>query len=332
MPGSRIQIAALLVLCAVGAELLAAYGDTTGDVGGIAFSVVFFAGLYGAPALLAREVARRRGWGWGPLLWLCLGLGVTQACLIDQSLFAEDYMGYEGWEAMREATYLPALGFSAGNVLTFIGGHVIFSFGAPVALAEQWRPRTADSPWLGRTGVVLSPIAYLLTAGMIVADPESRTASPAQLAGAVAVVLACVAAAVVTGSRSSAVSARPPTRVWVVFLAALPLAAAGEYLGGEGWARLAMGALAMAGIALLLRTAGRGRWRSVHVAAVGFAYLLVRGVLAFTYYPLLGHVDAAPKYAHNTVMLLVVLAAGWFAYRARSGRTSARGAAAEVSS
>jgi hypothetical protein len=89
------QIVGLLGLSAIGAELLAAYGDSTGDPGGVAFALVFFAALYGAPVLLARDLVRRRGWGWPSLLLLCAALGVTQACLIDQSLFSADYQGYE---------------------------------------------------------------------------------------------------------------------------------------------------------------------------------------------------------------------------------------------
>ena len=53
------QIGGLLVLSAIGAELLAAYDDTTGRPGELLFVVVFFAALYGAPALLIRELARR---------------------------------------------------------------------------------------------------------------------------------------------------------------------------------------------------------------------------------------------------------------------------------
>ncbi|UEA84060.1 hypothetical protein [Tsukamurella paurometabola] len=332
MRSARMQIVGLLVLCAVCAELIAAYGDTTGDIGGVAFSTVFFAGLYGAPALLAREVARRRGWGWGALLWLYLGLGVAQACLIDQSLFAQDYMGYQGWEAMRAEAYLPALGFSAANAFTFIGGHLIFSFGAPVALAERWRPRTADRPWLGRMGLVVAAVAYAATAGMIAADPESHSASAGQLAGAAAVVFACFAAAAVTGTRRSGATVRRLAPVWVVFLAAIPLAVAAEYVGGEGWVGLTVGVLALGGVGVLLRYAGGGRWRSPHVAAAGFAFLLVRGVLAFTYYPLLGHVDAGPKYVHNVAMLLIVVAAGAAAHRARPDRARVPASSAEISS
>ena len=45
--------------------------------------------------------------------------------------------------------------------------------------------------------------------------------------------------------------------------------------------------------------------------------LLSRGVLAFTYYPLLGETSAVRKYAHNVTMLAIVVALGWLALRPR---------------
>jgi hypothetical protein len=55
------QVAGLLVLSAIAAELLQAYDDSTGRFGVLLVVVVFFAALYGAPALLIRELARRMG-------------------------------------------------------------------------------------------------------------------------------------------------------------------------------------------------------------------------------------------------------------------------------
>jgi hypothetical protein len=42
---------------------------------------------------------------------------------------------------------------------------------------------------------------------------------------------------------------------------------------------------------------------------------LARGLLAFTYFPLAGDVAPGPKYAHNVLMLVLVLGAGWLALR-----------------
>ena len=167
----------------MGAELLSAYSDTTGDPGGVAFSLVFFAALYGAPALLVRELARRRGWGWPSMLLAFAALGVAQACLIDQSMFSVDYQAYEGWEETRAATLVPGLGISAFNAFNFVVGHMIFSFAAPVALVEAWHPERAHEPWLTGRGLVLAALAYLGAAALILADPTSHSGTAVQLDG-----------------------------------------------------------------------------------------------------------------------------------------------------
>lgn len=316
------QVLCLAALCAVGSELLAAYGADTGNVPAVLFSLVFFMGLYGAPALLAREVARRAGWGWPSLLLLFLALGIAQACLIDQSLFAEDYKGYEGWAESRRSTFIPALSISAFNAYNFILGHVIYSFGAPVAIAEAWRPQRAAKSWLGPFGLSVATVAYLGTALLIVLDPESRNASAPQLITSIVLVLACIAAAAWAGRRSErrpragADSAAPS--VGRVFGVTFALVVVGTF-AEENWSGFALGIATTALVAAFAWWgAGRPGWGLRHAAAVGVAYLVSRGLFAFTYFPLAGEIEAIPKYAHNVVMLAVVLVAAWLAVRKRS--------------
>lgn len=157
------------------------YAAETGDPGAVAVQLVFFAALYGAPAVLVRDLVRRVGWGWPSLLVLCAALGLVQAGLIDQPLFAVDYGGYDGWEELREPTLIPALDLSVFMLHAFVMGHVLFSFAAPLALAEAWRPSRARRPWLGRVGTAVAVLAYLLVAAMIVSDLGSHGATSAQL-------------------------------------------------------------------------------------------------------------------------------------------------------
>ncbi|ATQ44973.1 hypothetical protein CSW64_10975 [Caulobacter mirabilis] len=317
-----VQVFGLAALSAIGAELLTAYADGTGDFGATLFALVFFMALYGAPALLARELARRAGWGWPSLLLLCAALGVAQACVIDQSLFAEHYGGYEGWEEARQATFLPALGVSAGNVHNFIVGHVVFSFGAPIAVAEAWRPDRARTAWLSPLGMGFAALAYLGAALLILLDPQSHSASPIQLAASVAVVAGCIALAWVIGRRSAG-SEGPRMGAgrrlgWISVLVVAFVLATAANLAGEGWLGFAVGVSATALIAALAGWGGgRPAWSIRHAAAVGMGFLLSRGVLAFTYYPLAGEVGAVAKYTHNVVMLGLVLAAGGFALSRR---------------
>lgn len=279
---------------------------------------MFFAALYGAPALLARELVRRAGWGWPSLLLLSATLGIAQACLIDQSLFSADYQGYDGWEVSRRAAFVPALSISANQAFNFIIGHVIFSFAAPIAIAEAWQPERATQPWLGRSGVIIAGFCYLAAALMILADPASHNASATQLAISAALVILCVLTAWRVGwrlpSRIARAGSRGPWRTFGILLVPA-LAFASDPLG-ENWGGLALNAAIATGIAAFVGwRAQRPGWGVQDAAAVALAFLFARGALAFTYFPLAGEVPPFAKYAHNIVMLAIILIAGWFALR-----------------
>lgn len=72
---------------------------------------------------------------------------------------------------------------------------------------------------------------------------------------------------------------------------------------------------AAAGAGLLRRTSTSTTWTYRHSAAAGCGLLLARGLLAIVGDPVGGEVTPALKYTHNVVMLVVVVAAGWYALR-----------------
>lgn len=325
---STTQALCLVVLCAVGSELLAAYADSTGDVPALLFAVVFFGALYGAPALLAREVVRRAGWGWPSLLLLALALGIAQACLIDQSLFSENYYGYEGWAESRQAAYIPVFSISAGQAYNFIIGHVIFSFGAPIALAEAWRPDRARRPWLGPVGIAVAVVAYIGAALLIAFDPESQSASTPQFITSAVLVIVCIAAAWYVGragrARASTVLGQASIKPFPIFaMTFVPALLLASDVFGESWSGFVFNTAITALVgAFVWWRARRQDWSVHHTAAVALAFLICRGMLAFTYFPLAGEVEPIAKYTHNIVMLLVVAVAGWFALRPSWGNHS----------
>jgi len=141
----------LFLLAPITAEYLAAYDDSTGNLGELIGGLFLFAPLYGGAALLIREMTRRTGRGWPTIFLLGLAFGVAQAGLIDHSLFNPAYRDVAGWDEMFQATYVPGVGISL-NPLTFATGHMIFSVAAPIALVEALVPGRARSPWLGRAG------------------------------------------------------------------------------------------------------------------------------------------------------------------------------------
>ncbi|RDE07661.1 hypothetical protein [Pelagibacterium lacus] len=319
------QVLALAALCAVSAELLAAYSDSTGDIGAVLFNLIFFMALYGAPALLMRELARRLRWGWPSLLFLCAALGILQACIIDQAMFAEQYRGYAGWEENRSATYIPAFGISAYNAYNFILGHIIFSFAGPIAIAEAWRPRRASAPWLGPFGMIVAAVCYLGAAALIMFDPSSQSASQTQLVVSWILVAACFVAAALIGRRSTTPQITPTrhSRPLAVLAVTFAVAVLGNF-AGENWIGVAVGLSAtLLILAMIIGMRMRFSWTLQHSAAVALGYLLSRGVLAFFYFPLLGDVEPLPKYLHNVAMLAIVLAAGALALKGQRTRDNA---------
>lgn len=320
------QILALAALCAVSAELLAAYSDSTGDIGAVLFNLIFFMALYGAPALLMRELARRLGWGWPSLLLLCAALGVLQACIIDQSMFAEQYHGYAGWEESRSATLIPEFGISAHNAYNFIIGHIIFSYAGPIAIAEAWRPKRAEAPWLRPFGMIVAAVFYVGSAALIMLDPESQSASQTQLVTSWLLVAACFLAAVLIGRRNVSIRSTPTGRVSPLVVLAVTFAVAVlSNFAGEGWFGVVVGlGSTILILAMIIQLRMRFVWTPRHSAAVALGYLLSRGVLAFTYFPLLGEVEPLPKYLHNVAMLAIVLAAGILALKVGGPRDDAK--------
>lgn len=311
-------------LCGVGAELLSGYGPSTGHLDQVVVAVVFFAALYGAPALLAREVARRRRWGWPSLLSLMAALGVAQCCVIDQSLFSADYQGYDGWQQARELTWVPWLGTSAYNAANFVLGHLIFSFAAPIAVAEAWRPALAHRKWLNGWGIGAALVAYLTSAAMILGDPQSRSASPTQLLVSVGVIAALLGVAAGLRGRGLAVTdtGRRPPGVAVVVVVAAGFGVVVECVPPTWWGVSVYLTAAAVGAGLLWWASTSTVWTWRHGAAVGVGLLLARGLLAIVGDPVGGDVVAVAKYTHNAVMLAVVAAAGWYALH--SVRTSTK--------
>lgn len=309
-----VAIGSLVTLSAIGAELLAAYNDTTGRPLALLGNLVFFALLYGCPALLIRELARRTGRGWPALLLLSAAAGLLQAGVIDQSLFAERYDDVRGWEETVRATYVAPLGVSAYMLQSFVLGHVVFSFSAPIALAEAVRPQLAHRSWLGRRGMIVAAALWLLVAGMILVDSgDAERARAAELLTALAVVAALIAAALRV---DVPLRRAPAARVGRVLVISFLLAAA-HSAAPETWAGVGV-AVAVAAVAAALLA--QRDWGLMRVAAIATGVLLARGVLAFTYYPVVGETSAAQKYGHNVVMLAIVAGAGVYAIRRAAGK------------
>ncbi len=315
-------VATLMLLAPIGAELLAAYGDSTGRPGAVAFALVFFAALYGCPALLAREVAIRTGRGWPAILLFAAALAVLEAGVVDQSVFAEESDLVRGWDESVRRTYVDPLGISAFNALSWVIGHVVYSFAAPIAVAQAIRPGLAWRPWLGRRALVGVTLLWLAAAAVIVADLEPgavHSGTPVEIAAAAVIAAGLVAAAFLTSRRTEPRSGTPS-------MAGIRAAGVGGFvvatalaLPPDTWLGVVLlVAAAMVSAVWLARVARAGRWGLAHTAAAGTGALVSRGTLAFLYQPLVGEVAEPAKYTHNVVMLVTVTALGVYAVRQAS--------------
>ena len=196
---------------------------------------------------------------------------------------------------------------------SFVLGHVVYSFCAPIALAEAMRPAIAHRPWLGRRGIAVATALWLLVAAP--SSPTRDDRAPRR-SPELAVTLVAVAALVVPPSRRPRRAPIANERRGSHHARRSFVAASVHAIAPETWIGVAIAALVAAASGWLLARAARGRdWGLDHVAAVATGALLSRGVLAFFYYPVVGETPAGTKYAHNVVMLLIVAAAGAYAIR-----------------
>ncbi|MDN5763707.1 MAG: hypothetical protein L0H41_15500 [Microlunatus sp.] len=153
--------------------------------------MIMFTVFYGSGAVLIREIARRMGRGWPTILLLALAFGLIEEGVLDQTLFNPHYLGLD----LLAYGYVPALGIGLPWTIFVLSLHVIFSIGAPIAVTEGLFPDPLrgrsvvspqrQAPWLGRAGLVVVGLGYLLGAAAIFAITASTShflASPAQLA------------------------------------------------------------------------------------------------------------------------------------------------------
>ncbi len=155
-------------------------------------SFFFDVGLYGAGAVLIRELVRRGGLGWPEVVWLGVAYGMVEEGLQVQSFFNPHHA-----DLGILAVYGRALGVNWVWAEHLIGFHAVWSITIPIILTELLFPAQRATPWLGNRalkwvawfwgmdvllgfvfwtllfhqsfGYTPPPIPYLVTLGTIIA-------------------------------------------------------------------------------------------------------------------------------------------------------------------
>ncbi|MCG5469792.1 hypothetical protein LADH09A_003727 [Micromonospora sp. LAH09] len=287
--------------------------------------LIFLGPMYGGAAILIRETARHLGAGWPTIVLLAAAFGILQAGLVDQSLFNPDYLDdtqYADTRAAAEATLVPGLEFSLRQAYDFVGNHIVLTICAPIVLIESFLG--ADRrlrPWLGRPGLVVIGVVYLLGSLLIFSDSSGRKdflASPLQLAFATVMVLALVTTALLPRWRRPRLRRvhRAPRPLWVgLAVAVIPL---GANLA-PGWVGVAVALTLAAGTGgLVAYWSARNGWEQRHVLAAGSAGLVMAAAFAYLVPP---YSPASPAAALAgdiavTVVTVTLVAGAWWRLRA----------------
>jgi hypothetical protein len=168
-------------------------------------ALVGFACLNGAGAVLIRELATRRG-AVASLLAGAVAFGVWEEGVLDSSLFDPNAFG-PGWLSYG---YLPAIGTSPPIVVFEIAVDAVFSVLVPIGLTELAFPRRQQRAWLGRGGLAVLGVLFVLgsaaTAAVTVARGHWLASGPELLVALLvaAGLLVVAASAHPVGSTSSA--------------------------------------------------------------------------------------------------------------------------------
>ncbi|MER7586709.1 hypothetical protein ABTW72_04140 [Micromonospora sp. NPDC127501] len=303
--------------------------------------LIFLGPMYGGAAILIRETTRHLGAGWPTIVLLAAAFGVLQAGLVDQSLFNSDFLDdtqYADTRAAAEATLVPGLEFSLRQAFDYVGNHIVLTICAPIVLIESFLGSDRRlRPWLGRSGLAVVTVLYLLGSLLIFASDGGRKnflASPLQLTFAAMVVLALVTTALLphwrrpgrtTGGAWRAAEQREPRRsrraphpLWVGLLIVL------VHLGTDltpGWAGVAIAlGLAAAVGGLVAHWSSGVNWGQRHLLAAGSASVVSAAAFAYLVPP---YSPASPAAALAgdiavTVITVALVGGAWW----RLGRAS----------
>lgn len=260
--------------------------------------------LYGGGALLIREAARRWRLGWPGIILLGIAYAVIEEGLLTRSLFDPDYVGLR----LLDYGFIPSLGIGAYWTVFVLAIHGVWSIAVPISLVEAGS-RRPDVPWLGKVGLTVTAVLFVLGAAVPVAlaGPDLYPLSAAQITWTLITAAALVIAAFLTaGHRREPLPVTPPGP-WAVFATGIAagiafwlpslLAIAGITLEEHvpAWITVAFYLALYASMTLLIlqwsRHTGWGPWHRFALGAAGLITYAWHGFPQPPSFPAPAHVD-----------------------------------------
>ncbi|MDX2969802.1 hypothetical protein [Kribbella solani] len=272
------------------------------------FALLTLAPLYGGGAVLIREVARRRGWGYPSIVILALAYGVIEEGITTQSLFNPDYAGLR----LLDPGHISFLGMGAPWTLMVLGLHTLWSITVPIVVMESLSRRPRE-PWLGKLGLgvygVLFAIGVVATTAFGYTKDPFR-ASAGQNIGVVIAVLVLIALAVRVGRRAPRRSGGNVPSPWLIGAAALVVTSAWMLVNDQvpnGWlcAALTLTIEILAAVAVV-NLSRRTSWTRLHTLAAAGAAMLTYAWHAFPESPVFGASHTADLIGNAVFALLAI--------------------------
>ena len=125
-------------------------------------ALIVLAPMYGGGALLIREVVRRTGRGWPSILLLGMAYAIFEEAYTTQSLFNPNYLKLN--LGLLTPAYIPSLGI--GGVVDALDVQCAWDVEHldTDCMIEACVPDRARTPWLGRVGLAVVTVVFLLGA------------------------------------------------------------------------------------------------------------------------------------------------------------------------
>jgi hypothetical protein len=325
-----VPIATLLVLSPVIIEVL--FGATRVTT---LFLLIPQICIYGGAALIIRTLVRSRRRGWGAILLLGMAFAIAEECVILQTSVSPPYQRLL-FGGAPDLTYSWAFGVGWAYLLWALGYESVWAIVLPVQLTELIFPDRRDDAWVGRWGMLITAIVFVLASFGIwylftqvgIAPGLAYEAPLPLVLIALVIILALGAAAIGPWRlfRPVQPAARPAPRPWLVglvafvlglpwfVLAILPyvvppsLPAAIPLLIGLAWAVIAF--------FLIRRWSASPAWQDAHRLALISGALVASMSAGFVINgPTLSPVDLMGKVVLNVMAVLLLAYLAWKLHR-----------------